>query len=147
MFATVSRSSRTVNSDPDVVLHIYGFIILWLCIPCVIHAELSDFFPGGNEWLKVAKVSIWTIILKTMTQIEVKNAEMQNFLLFERLKRCCWEVPVIKSTSQIFCNRLRSCNIAQKNIGIRPLKKFAEVWFQKFRKNCAQKRLFCAKIG
>ena len=113
MFATVSRSSCTVNSDPDVVLHIYGFIILWLCIPCVIHAELSDFFPGGNEWFKVANVSIWTIILKTKTQNEMKNAELQNVLHFERLKECCWEIPVIISICQTFCNRLRRCKFAQ----------------------------------
>ena len=146
-YATVSRSSRTVNLDPDVVLHVYGFINLRLCIPCVVLAELADSFPGWNEWFKVAKVSIWTIILKTTTQNEVKNADMQNVLHFERLKECCWEVSVIKSVCRIFCNRLRCCKFAQRKRWYQFLKKFAEFCLQNYWKNCAQKNLFCAKIG
>ena len=120
VYGIVRRSCRTVNSEPDVVLHVFGYNKFWLCIPCVIHAELSDLFPSWNEWLKVAKVSIGTLILKTKTQNEVKNAEMQNVFQFDRLKECCWEVSVIKSICQIFCNRLRSFNFARTNVGITP---------------------------
>ena len=99
------------------------------------------------EWFNVAKVSIWTIILKTTTQNEVKNADMQNVLHFERLKECCWEVSVIKSVCRIFCNRLRCCKFAQRKRWYQFLKKFAEFCLQNYWKNCAQKNLFCAKIG
>ena len=72
MYAAVSWSCLTVNLDPDVVLHVYGFNYSWLCIPCVIHAELSDLSPSWNERIKVAKVSIRTNILKKTKRPRMK---------------------------------------------------------------------------
>ena len=107
----------------------------------------TRFFPGGNEWFKNANVSIWTIILKTKIQNEAINEELQNVLHFERLKECCWEVSVIKSICQIFCNRLRCCKFAQSNVGISSKKNLRSFAYKISGKIALKKTYFALRLA
>ena len=148
MFALVSRSSRTVNSDPDVVLHVYGFIILWLCIPCVIHAELSDFFLQAE--MNDLKLRLWAfeqLFWKRRPKMKWKMQNCRTFFILKGSKNVAEKSQLSYQYVRLFAIGSAVVNLLKKTLVSDHKKTSRSFGFNNSRKIALKKCYFALKLS